>query len=85
MPGRLMTAQQAVKEYGGGCKSIKKKGNSVTLRNPKGRKTTVSKNQDVYHRGNCKFGVYSEANDRARYHRGAKDKVGKGSSRQKHD
>jgi hypothetical protein len=30
MPGRIMTAQQAKKEYGGKYKSIKKSGSSVS-------------------------------------------------------
>lgn len=85
MPGRLMTAQQAAKEYGGSCKSIRKHGNEVTLKNGQGRKVTIPKNKEVYHRGGCDFGVYSESTDHARHKRGAKERVGRGSSRHKHD
>lgn len=36
MPGRIMTAQQAVKEYSRRFKSIKLSGNNVTLKNSMG-------------------------------------------------
>jgi hypothetical protein len=75
-----MTAQQAAKEYPN-CKSLKKKGNSVTVRTPTGT-VVVPKNKEIYHRGSCKFGVYSEALDKKRYHSGTKDKLGKGNRRQ---
>lgn len=71
MPGRIMTAQQAVKEYGSTYASIKMRGNTVTLRNSNGRSITVSKNTKVYHRGRGKFGVYSTARDVRRLSRGA--------------
>ena len=83
MPGRIMTAQQAKKEMGDICNSIKKKGNQVTMRNGQGKKVTVSKNKEVYHRGHCRFGVYSESLDKARG--SGKDKLGKGNRRQTHD
>ncbi len=80
MPGRLMTAQQAAKEYGKGCKAIKKHGNEVIFRNPQGKKQTVSKNTEIYHRGHCKFERYSESDDRVRGHG-----VGTGNRRHTHD
>src|SRR6056297_559992 len=79
MPGRLMTAQQAKKEYGKKYKSIKSKGNSVTLKNSEGKKTTVGKNAKVYHRGKGNFGVYSQAKDKKVSASGVNQRFGKGS------
>jgi len=52
-----MTAQQAKKELGKKVKTIKKSGNSITLRNSSGNEVSVSKNTQVYHRGRGKFGI----------------------------
>lgn len=82
MPGRIMSAQQAKKKYGSSFKSIKKSGNNVTLKNSSGKKVSVSKNTEVYHRGHGDFGIYGHARDAARYKRGARDRVGKGAYRQ---
>lgn len=82
MPGRIMTAQQAVKEYRTRFKSIKRIGNNVTLKNSMGAKTTVSKNTKVYHRGRGNFGIYSAAMDAKRIRRGA---IGRGPYRHTSD
>jgi len=71
MPGKIMTAQQAAKIYGSTYRSIKKRGNTVSLRNSDGRSISVSKNTKVYHRGKGRFGVYSAARDAKRLSRGA--------------
>jgi signal peptidase I len=84
MPGRIMTAQQAKREYKK-FRSIKKRGNTITLKNSSGEKVTVNKNARVYHRGHGKFGLYSNADDAKRYKPGAIDRVGKGSRRHTHD
>lgn len=90
MPGRIMTAQEAKKEYTK-VRSITKKGNNITLKNSVGKKTTVSKNTRVYHRGHGNFGIYSNARDRARYNPRSlhnskgEGRVGKGSNRHKHN
>jgi len=81
MPGRIMSAQQAKREYPH-LRSIKKSGNNVTLKNSAGKKVRVSKNTEVYHRGHGRFGIYSHAEDAARYKRGSRDRVGKGGYRQ---
>jgi len=78
MPGRIMTAQQAVKEYGTRFKSIEQTGNNVTLKNSMGKKVTVSKNTKVYHRGKGRFGIYSVSGDAKRISRGATTLGGKG-------
>lgn len=83
-----MSAQQAAKEYG-----LKKKGNKVIMKNSSGNIVTVDKNTKVYHRGNKKFALYSNARDKKRISKGinkisprAKSyKVGKGSYRHTHD
>lgn len=90
MPGRIMSAQEAKKEYTK-IRSIKKKGNNITLKNSAGKKTTVSKNTRVYHRGHGNFGIYSNAVDKARYNRRSlhnvrgEGRVGKGPDRHKHN
>ncbi len=76
-----MSAQQAKRVYGAYFKSIQKSGNRVILKNSSGKKVSVSKNTEVYHRGHGEFGIYSHAEDAARYKRGAKDRVGKGGYR----
>ena len=90
MPGRIMSAQEAKKEYSK-IRSIKKRGNNITLKNSQGNKVSVSKNTRVYHRGHGKFGIYSHARDEARYNprslhnRRGEGRVGKGSNRHKHN
>jgi len=90
MPGRIMTAQQAKKEYPK-MKSITKSGNNITMKNSSGKKVTVSKNTRVYYRGKGKFGVYSRAEDNARYNRRSlhnrkgEGRVGKGANRHTHN
>lgn len=87
MPGRIMSAQQAKKEYGKDFKSIKKSGSNITLKNSAGKKVSVSKNTKVYHRGHGDFGIYSHAEDNDRYNprslhnRKGEGRVGKGSYR----
>ena len=81
MPGRIMSAQQAKKEYGSNFKSIKKSGNRVILKNSSGKKVSVSKNTEVYHRGHGEFGLYGHSRDAHRYKKGARDRVGKGGYR----
>ena len=78
MPGRIMTAQQAVIEYGKRFKSIKRIGNNVTMKNSMGKKITVSKNTRVYHRGRGNFGIYSAKRDANRISRGATTLGGRG-------
>lgn len=90
MPGKIMTAQQAKKEYGGKYNSIKKSGNSVSLKNSSGKNRKVGKNSKVYHRGKGKFAEYSTARDSKRISRGAttlggKGAVGRGPYRQTSD
>lgn len=74
-----MTAKNAKKEYGY-LDSILRNGNRVSLLNTDGRRVTVPDNQDVYHRGDGRFGIYSTDLDRKRLSRGASshDKVGTG-------
>lgn len=86
MPGRVMTAQQAKKEYG--FKSMKASGNKITLKNSQGKKITVGKNDRVYHRGHGNFAPYSESRDAnrdSRHDRRSRDRVGKGSYRHTKD
>lgn len=78
MPGRIMTAQQAAIEYGKRFKSIKRIGNTVTLKNSMGKKVTVSKNTRVYHRGRGNFGIYLAAVDAKRICWGATTLGGRG-------
>ena len=85
MPGRIMSAQQAKKEYGTKFRSIRKKGSEISLKNSQGKKISVNKNTKVYHRGKGNFGVYSRSGDAARHRRGAKDRIGKGGMRHTHD
>lgn len=90
MPGRIMSAQHAKKEYPK-IKSIRKSGNNVTLKNSGGKQVTVSKNTRVYHRGHGKFGIYSQSEDKARYdprslhNRKGEGRVGKGANRHTHN
>jgi len=89
MPGRIMTAQQAAKEY----KQVEKRGNMVFLKNSTGKNISVSKNTKVYHRGNGKFGLYSSTRDKKRASKGLNQlspktksyKVGKGGYRHTKD
>lgn len=81
MPGRIMTAATAKKEYG--FKSIKRNGDRVTLKNSSGDKVTVSSGTNVYHRGNGNFGIYSTPRDKERHSAGSYrgNRVGKGNYR----
>ena len=74
MPGRIMTAQEAAKQYRG----PKKKGNTVTLKNSSGKSRKVGKNQRVYHRGKGRFAEYSAKRDSKKISRGATALGGKG-------
>lgn len=74
MPGRIMTAQEAAKEY----KGPRKKGNTITLKNSSGKSRVVGKNSRVYHRGKGNFAEYSAKRDSKKISRGATTLGGKG-------
>ena len=78
MPGRIMTALQAENEYGRRFKSVKKKGNTITLKNSSGKTRDVGKNSKVYHRGKGNFAEYSTKRDSTKISRGATSLGGKG-------
>lgn len=85
MPGPIMTASQAKKTYKG--MGIKSKGGKVQLKNSSGKTVNVQGNTKVYHRGNGKFGLYTETRDKKRRSAGytTKNKVGSGRYRQTND
>ena len=74
MPGRIMSAQEALKEYDRGSK----KGNTITLKNSSGKRRQVDKNARVYHRGKGNFAEYSAKRDSDIVARGATTLGGKG-------
>lgn len=88
IPGPIMSAQKAAKEYG-----LTRKGNKVIMKNSSGKTIMVDKNAKVYHRGNKNFAVYSNARDKKRQSKGVNQisarspsfKVGTGSYRHTND
>jgi hypothetical protein len=87
MPGKIMTAKQAAKIYGGKY-SIRSVGKVVMLKNSDGRTVQVKPSHKVYHRGNGKFGLYTTEADQKRRSSGAgkgKNPVGAGAYRHTND
>jgi len=87
MPGPIMTANQALKEYGKQYKSIKCSGKNIRLKNSMGQSVVVGKNERVYHRGHGCFGIYTRSGDAARLSSGGtrESPVGKGNYRHTSD
>lgn len=63
MTGNIMTAQEALKEYGHQFDSIRSVDGLIELRNSYGRKMRVRPQTRVYHRGHGRFAKYSELRD----------------------
>ena len=87
MPGAIMSANEAVKEYGHRFRGMRRVGGKVKLKNSSGKTVTVPKSKPVYHRGRGKFGIYSPARDAKRKGKGytPKNKTGRGKYRQTDD
>lgn len=62
--GRIITARQAVTQYPGKAKVDKGK---IRLRDADCQETTVSGDQEVYHRGHGCFGIVTDNLDRGRH------------------
>ncbi len=76
MTGNIITCEQALEQYGGQYKSIRRvEGGLIELRNSEGRLVRLRPNTRVYHRGHGKFSNYSILTD-ARYSRARKMRTG---------
>jgi hypothetical protein len=88
MVGPIMKARKAMSHYR--FSDMDLYGDSVALKNTDGRKVVVSADQEVYHRGKGKFGIYEELRDAHRKSKGynprvPRGKIGDGKNRHKSD
>lgn len=63
MVGNIITAEQALQEYGSQYRSIRRIDGLIELRNSEGRPMRLRPNTRVYHRGHGRFARYSELRD----------------------